>query len=101
MSYETDVMDGLRYALKNEVPKISRDLNNFNKNFNGAEVVNRLEKNTNEQQISNILKLCELSQQHPEYELLTNEEVKELLKGVRDNIINSRKEETKKKSFFR
>ncbi|MDD2377660.1 MAG: hypothetical protein PHE05_02375 [Bacilli bacterium] len=105
MSYETEVMENLRFAIRNEIPKMSRDLKNFNKNFNGNEIINTLEKNTNEQQVSNVLKLCELSMQHPEYRLLTNEEVKELLKGVRDNIINSQKEKTqevpKKKGFFR
>ncbi|MDD2434764.1 MAG: hypothetical protein PHO63_00740 [Bacilli bacterium] len=116
MSYEADMMRCLTSSINREIPRMSRDLKNFQSSFNGNEVVKALEKNTEEQirnqkqqQIANIFELCEFATKHPEYNLLTKEEIKVLLTGAKEDLLAMKKEETKedvkvepkKKGFFR
>lgn len=103
MSYEADVMDSLRAVIRNEVPSLIRELRGFSKEFGNGTLINVLNENVKAQQMSNLLRLCEISMQRPELKLLSSEETVEILKTVKSNIVgnNQTKEEPKNKRFFK
>ena len=103
MSYETDVMESLRYAIKREIPSLTRELKNFSNEFGDGSLINALNENTKEQKVANLLRLCEISMRKPEYNLLSSSETIEILKTVKESIVPKEevKEEPKRKGFFR
>jgi hypothetical protein len=87
MSYESDQMEYLRYAIRQEIPKAVRSLKEFQNEFGDGKLINALNENTKEQKIANLLTLCELSMSQPQLRILTPEETKEILITVKDAVI--------------
>ncbi|MGE5456697.1 MAG: hypothetical protein ACM3O4_06335 [Ignavibacteriales bacterium] len=103
MSYETDVMYGLRQAIRDEIPSLTREIRKISTIFGNINLINALNENAKAQQNSNLLRLCEISMQRPELGLLSSTEIVEILKTVKDNIVEKAqpKEEPKNKRFFK
>lgn len=103
MSYEAEVMESLKYAIKNEIPTLTRELKKFSSVFGDNAFINTLNESVKAQQMSNLLRLCEISMQRPDLNLLSPSETATILKSVKETIVSNgkTKEESKNKSFFR
>lgn len=101
MSYEADVMSGLRIAIRDEMPALKYEIRNMNKR--NETLIEALNESVKEQKVANLLRLCEISMQRPELNLLSSSETVEILKTVKESIAPKEqvKEEPKRRGFFK
>jgi len=101
MSYEADVMSSLRTAIRDEIPALKYEIRNMNKK--NESLIEALNENAKDQKVANLLRLCEISMQRPELNLLSSSETVEILKNVKESIAPKEevKEEPKRRGFFK